>query len=239
MKRLKKIIVRETFFPGFLGLFVNPFYFSRRGLYLAMKELSPCVLGRVLDVGCGTKPYKSLFSYADEYVGLEIDSKENRERSSAEYFYDGKIFPFESATFDGVVLNQVFEHVFNPEEFMQEVTRVLRKDGVLLMTVPFVWDEHEQPYDYARYSSFGIRYLLSQHGFEIVKQRKTVADIGVIFQLINSYLFKVTNTRNSYLNLLSCVFLISPFNLLGAILMRILPKNNDLYLDNVLIARKS
>lgn len=238
MKRLKEIIVRETFFPRFLGLFVNPFYFSRRGLHLAMKELSPLLTGRVLDVGCGTKPYKSLFSKADEYVGLEIDSKESRERSSAEYFYDGKIFPFESAAFDGMVLNQVFEHVFNPSDFMREVSRVLKKNGVLLLTVPFVWDEHEQPYDYARYSSFGIKYLLSQHGFEVVEQRKTAPDVGVIFQLINAYLFKITVTRSSYVNIVLCVLLMSPFNILGSILAKILPSNQDLYLDNVLIARR-
>jgi SAM-dependent methyltransferase len=66
----------------------------------------------------------------------------------------------------------VLEHVFNPDDFLNEVNRVLKPSGKLLLTVPFVWDEHEQPYDYARYSSFGLRSLLEKHGFSIVKHEK-------------------------------------------------------------------
>ena len=56
--------------------------------------------------------------------------------------------------------NQVLEHVFNPDDFVREIARVLKPGGALLLTVPFVWNEHEQPYDYARYSSFGLRAFL-------------------------------------------------------------------------------
>jgi len=40
----------------------------------------------------------------------------------------------------------------------------------MLMTAPFVWDEHSQPYNYARYSSFGLKFILEKHGFEILEQ---------------------------------------------------------------------
>ena len=53
------------------------------------------------------------------------------------------------------------------------------------MTVPFVWDEHEQPYDYARYSSFGLKHILNENGFEVIEQRKSNNGIEVIFQLLN------------------------------------------------------
>ena len=81
-----------------------------------------------------------------------------------------------------VVANEVFEHVFNPLDFLGVIKRVLRPGGMLLMTVPFVWDEHEQPYDFARYSSFGIKSVLEKNGFEIIAQRKTVTNFGVIIQ---------------------------------------------------------
>jgi hypothetical protein len=106
------------------------------------------------------------------------------------------------------------------------------------MTVPFVWDEHEQPYDYARYSSFGIKAILEKHGFTVVEQRKTAADLRVIFQLINAYIFKVMVTKNAVLNQLLWLLFTSPFNILGEVLHHILPANNDLYLDNVIVARK-
>jgi SAM-dependent methyltransferase len=137
-----------------------------------------------------------------------------------------------------VVVNQVFEHVFTPEQFLREVSRVLKSGGMLLMTVPFVWDEHEKPCDYARYTSFGLQSLLEKSGFEIVEKRKSVADIRAIFQLLNCYLHKKTLTGNKYVNLLSVFFLMSPGNLLGEILAKFLPKNDDLFLDTIVLARK-
>ena len=115
--------------------------------------------GRLLDVGCGRKPYRDLFPTKD-YVGLEIDTPENRLRNQADIFYDGNSFPFEDHDFDGIICNQVLEHVFNPDQFVRELRRVLKSRGLLLLTVPFVWDEHEQPRDYARYTSFGLKSLV-------------------------------------------------------------------------------
>ncbi|RME57501.1 class I SAM-dependent methyltransferase, partial [Candidatus Parcubacteria bacterium] len=153
-------------------MFINPFYFARKGLAGHIADLADRVTGKTLDVGCGSKPYESLYA-SSEYIGLEYDTPENRASKEADFFYDGETFPFESASFDSVVANEVFEHVFNPDRFLDEVHRVLKSGGRLLMTMPFVWDEHEQPHDFARYSSFGIRYLLEKHGFEIVDQRKS------------------------------------------------------------------
>ena len=153
-------------------------------------------------------------------------------------FYDGKHIPAEDSSFDWIVASEVFEHVFNPDEFLAEACRVLKPEGGLLMTAPFVWDEHEQPCDYARYSSFGLKFIIEKHGFKVVKQRKTVGDIRVIFQLINTYLYKILFTRNPYVDLLFCFLFMSPFNILGEVLYRLLPQNDDLYLDNVILARK-
>lgn len=227
------------FEPGFFGLFINPFYFARKGLYTAIKHLSIHIEGKILDVGCGQKPYQHLFKSASDYVGLEIDTQQNRLYKKADFFYDGKTFPFGAQEFDSVIASQVLEHVFEPEQFLKEISRVLKPGGTLFLTVPFVWDEHEQPFDYARYSSFGLKYLLEKSGFEIVTHVKTATNISIIFQLVNAYLYKtVLHTDNRYLNLMLTIFLISPFNILGTLLAEILPKNNDLYLDNIVLARK-
>jgi len=237
LDNIKNFLRKELFHPTILGLFVNPFYLARKALCQEITSLGHHVSGCVLDVGCGKKPYESLFS-CDEYVGLEVDTPENRERKVADLFYDGGRFPVQNASFDCVVCNQVFEHVFNPGDFLSEISRVLKPGGGLLMTVPFVWDEHEQPYDYARYSSFGLKFVVEKHGFKVVDQRKTVCDIRVIFQLINAYLYKRLLTKNPYINLLFCFLFMSPFNILGEVLYRLLPRNDDLYLDNVILARK-
>lgn len=235
--KLKKIYQKEQFNPEFIGIFINPFYFARKGLYKHISELSKNIRGKVLDIGCGQKPYESLFDNVT-YIGLELDTPENRKFKKADIYYDGKTMPFPDKYFDSIVCNQVFEHVFNPQEFLKEVNRILKLGGIILMTVPFVWDEHEQPYDYARYSSFGLKYILTQNGFEILEHRKVNNGVEVIFQLINAYIYKITFTDNKYINILTNILLIAPLNIIGIFLSKILPKNNDLYLDNVILAKK-
>ncbi len=234
---LKTLINKEQFNPGILGIFVNPFYFARRGLFRSMSEFGRELSGKLLDVGCGTKPYEPYIS-VERYIGLEYDSERSRTTSKADIFYDGKVFPCENAEFDSVLANEVFEHVFNPADFLKEVNRVLKTNGKLLMTVPFVWDEHEQPHDYARYTSFGLKHILEQHGFEVLKHKKSVNDTQVIFQLMNEYIYKKTYLMHPILRRMLHLILISPITLIGICVSALLPSNDDLYLDNIVLARK-
>ena len=237
IQRLKALYRRQAFFPTWLGLVVNPFYFARSGLNKAMTEFAPLLLGRLLDVGCGSKPYEKLFN-VEVYVGLDIDSEGARERGIADHFYGGRSFPFADNLFDSVLCSQVLEHVFNPGEFLQEINRVLKPNGRLLLTVPFVWDEHEQPYDYARYSSFGLRSLLECHGFKIIHHKKLAADSSIVFQLTNAYLYKVTLHWPWSFKLFFTVTIMAFVNLLGVVARKLLPGNPDLFLDHVILAEK-
>ena len=237
LRTLKQIYIKEQFNSKILGLFINPFYFARKGLYQNVSKLITNLNGKLLDVGCGTKPYENICN-VDEYIGLEIDDEGNRQHNYADVFYDGKTIPFEDKSFDSILSNQVFEHVFNPNQFLKEINRVTKVGGRFLITVPFVWDEHEQPYDYARYSSFGLKHILAENGFEIIEHRKSNNGIEVIFQLINDYLYKVIMTENIYFNLLIIILLMAPINMTGLILSKLLPRNNDLYLDNIVLAKK-
>ena len=234
---LRKCYFHELFFPSVFGLLINPFYFARKGLAKHITDLAVNIAGKTLDVGCGTKPYVHLYR-SSEYIGLEIDTPQNRADKKADYFYDGNTFPFDNGSFDSLVVNEVFEHVFNPDQFLDEAVRILKPNGVVVLTMPFVWDEHEQPYDFARYSSFGIKALLEKHGFEVLEQRKSTDDIRVIFQLLNAYIYKKTVTKNAYFNVLITLVFIAPFNILGELLFMITPRNPDLYLDNIVLARK-
>jgi len=234
--KLEERVIEEYFRPGVLGIIINPFYIARKGLITNIKELGREISGRTLDVGCGTKPYKNYFN-TTEYIGLEIETTPHK-KAHADVFYEGGKFPFNDKEFDSVVTNQVFEHVFNPDDFMKEINRVLKPAGKLLMTVPFVWDEHEQPYDFARYSSFGIKSILESHGFEILLSRKSVPDIKVIFQLLNGYIYKKT-VHSKILRQIATILIMFPLNVLALVLSKILPSNEDLYLDNIILARKT
>ena len=67
LTKLKKIYLKEQFNPSILGLFINPYYFSRISLYKAIKSASGNLDGSLLDIGCGNKPYEQLFN-VESYI---------------------------------------------------------------------------------------------------------------------------------------------------------------------------
>lgn len=233
--------IEEKFKVTHEDLFYNPYYIIRRNLYLSVQKYAAQMTGSLMDFGCGTRPYESLFTGISRYVGVDFEGGGNDyQKNRVDVFYDGKKLPFEDASFDHVLSTEVVEHIFNPDEIMSEINRVLRPGGTFLLTCPFLWPEHEQPWDYARYSSFGIRHLLERHGFIVTEQEKTGNFISSIIQLIVLYIYmfipKIPVVRHALFFIL-CV----PFHLIGAMLQVILPsrmKRKDLYLNNVVLAQK-
>lgn len=238
LERLKSIYKRQQFQPAWWAIFINPFFLARRRLFERIRLLSNQMMGNVLDVGCGTAPYRDLFA-VQNYVGLDIDSPEARARGVADLYYDGRVFPLEAERFGSVLCNQVLEHVFNPDEFLQEIARVLQPHGRLLLTVPFVWDEHEQPWDYARYSSFGLRSVLERNGFKLIEQHKLLDDASILFQLAILYCLKVVRPRGAVPTLVFSIFVSAPLSIFGLAIGKLLPRNPDLFLDQVVLAERS
>lgn len=115
---------------------------------------------------------------------------------------------------------------------------MLKKDGILLCTIPFVWDEHEKPYDNARYTSFGVKYLMENAGFEVIKIKKNTTYIETLFQMLSAYVWQVILPKNVYIKLIGTAILVAPINICGIILSCILPKNNDFYHNNIVVAKK-
>ena len=86
--------------------------------------------GRLLDFGCGNKPYECLFQ-CEEYIGCDIyESGHNSNDKKVDVFYDGHTLPFNSESFDTILITQVLEHVQNFDEIFKELVRVLKKNGI-------------------------------------------------------------------------------------------------------------
>ena len=78
--------------------------------------------------------------------------------------------------------------------------------------------------------------MLAENQLEVIEQKKTGNSISIIGQLINSYLYDVLPNKIKY-NIITYIFLYGFFNLLFFLLSKILPLNNNLYLDNVILAK--
>ena len=122
--------------------------------------------GLVIDLGCGEAPYKEdILEVADEYIGVDWENSYH-ESNQVDVIADlTKPLPFEDKYADTVVSFQVMEHLPEPSFFLSECYRILKPGGRIFITVPFMWHVHEAPYDYYRYTRYGLAYMLKKAGF--------------------------------------------------------------------------
>jgi SAM-dependent methyltransferase len=217
-------------------------YLIRKVLLKAVAKHVHQLSGSIMDFGCGSKPYKSLFT-VDEYVGVDYNGEgHSHVNESIDVFYDGVHLPFDDNRFDGIFSTEVFEHVFNLEDILKELNRVLKTGGKMLITCPFAICEHEQPVDFARYTSFGLKALLERNGFKVLEFDKAGSASQTISQLFISYFqthiirrvfgkIPVVRTAVSY-------FFMTVFNLLAIVGNLFYPKGDDLYMNNVVVVVK-
>jgi len=238
MQRLRRFYLKEMFIPSFLGIFINPMYFLRNGIKKGVLLNSKYLNGRLLDFGCGNKPYMELID-VQEYIGLEIENDNSSQTDkNIEAYYDGKTIPFADNYFDSILSSEVFEHIFNLEQILMELKRVLKPGGHILITVPFVWEEHSIPYDFARYTSFGIKDLLERSGFSVVTAEKTTNYVETVFQMWGVYIYQSVFPKNKFIKAILTPFFISPITITGIILSWMLPKNKNFYHNSIIVARK-
>jgi len=228
---------KRIYQPDLFAIFFNDSYFIRKGIYKGIKHYSPHFKGKLLDFGCGRKPYQNLFE-VESYTGVDMAREDDWTKSYADVLYDGKRLPFENEMFDGILSTEVIEHIPDAEPAVEELFRVLKPGGKLLITVPFVWNEHGMPYDYLRYTSAGITHLLQKKGFKVKEVRKSSTFIETLFQLWCIYLTRFLNTRYFFLNLFLNFCFIFPFTLTAIILSWLLPNDKTLFINDIVYAEK-
>ena len=137
-------------------------YLHLSDLLLGLKTLMPPHVTHILDYGCGGSPYRSLFGActyhrADLAGDLAVDF---------EYGPDSRL-PTELADYDFVLSSQVLEHVLSPTVYLSEAYRVLKPGGYLLLSTHGLFEDHACPYDYWRWTAYGLRKLVEETGFKI------------------------------------------------------------------------
>lgn len=120
----------------------------------------------VLDAGAGDCRYRVHFARHD-YESADFAAVDKDYSGNLTYVCDLREIPVEDQRYDLVLLTQVLEHIPEPGRVLGELRRVLKPGGAIWLSAPLFYPEHEQPYDFFRYTQFGHRFLLEGAGFEV------------------------------------------------------------------------
>lgn len=201
LKKIEKLIIKiehkHSFDPAWYSIVFHPFFITRRALMKEVRAFARTIGTdkKILDVGCGIKPYQDLFK-TNDYVGIEVRGGGHLDGAkSADHFFNGKDIPFPDNSFDVIICSEVLEHAIEPEYLLREMTRVLRPNGALFLTMPFVWPEHEVPYDFQRFTQFKHMELLKKNYFRDTIIKPTTGAFGTTGQILSDFFIFFLNQK--------------------------------------------
>ncbi|PIE81834.1 MAG: hypothetical protein CSA11_02900 [Chloroflexi bacterium] len=126
---------------------------------------------RVLDAGSGEGRYKHYFDHT-HYVGVDLAvGDSNWDYTGLDALADLRQLPFPDESFDAAVCVQTMEHISDPMIVTNEIGRVLRPGGRYYLSAPMCWHQHQKPYDFFRYTSYGFKHLLENSGMKVIEMR--------------------------------------------------------------------
>ena len=139
----------------------------------------------LLDAGAGEGQYRKQFS-RQRYLGIDLGIGDiGWNYSGLDAIADLQQLPLRSGSVDAAINIVTLEHVTDPGRVLEELCRVLRREGRLLLVVPHEWEEHQQPHDFYRYTRYGVEHLLKKAGFQSVEIRP----VGGYFRLLARRIF--------------------------------------------------
>jgi len=216
-------LVRTPFHSG---------YWVRKRLDEAIARHANLAHGRLLDIGCGTKPFEKLFvPFVDQYIGLEYSPESGYRGNKADFCGDAAYLPLADESVDTILCTEVMEHVPDPERTIQEFARILTPGGTVITTAPFFYPIHDA-YDFFRYSPDGLKAIMERYGLTVEEVRPLSGTAVTLAALFNLYWYDIGFIWTKWLYPLSIVlrpilwFLCFLINLLGGLFEAIVPSKH-------------
>jgi SAM-dependent methyltransferase len=159
----------------------EPWFYSRQ----LLKDNAQFIKGDVIDVGCGDGKHKEVIlglPNIKSYTGLEQNFKADIQADL------NKRLPIEDNKYDTAILISVLEHLLEPQNALNEIARILKPNGYLLLTTVWVYPYHEAPGDYFRYNDKALEYLLGKAGFKVEKVFSLGGTAMVVFTILRRQL---------------------------------------------------
>lgn len=155
--------------------------------FRCLAEAAPAhARGRLLDLGCGAKPYQAIFApFVASHYGVDFKGTADLhygDATKADLFVDGAETGLPAESFDTLLCTQVLEHVFETDAFVAECHRLLAKGGKGIFTVPFLWQCHAEPNDFYRFTRYSLQKIFERRGFRVVELRPVGGAYAALIQ---------------------------------------------------------
>ena len=172
MLNRKVVALGRALIPRFILDQINPF---DRFVINAVREFSAMLPPNslVLDAGAGEAQYRPDVACAGHrYRAIDLGVGEGDwNYGKIDAWARVEALPFPPHTFDGMLSVAVLEHTPYPRQTLHEMARALKPGGQLMIIVPTMWEEHQMPHDYYRFTRYGAQNLLEEAGFAVDQVR--------------------------------------------------------------------
>ena len=146
----------------------------------------------VLDVGGNKSKKRGQFNIENYNLRVTYVNLSTAKLPDAQS--DAAWLPFVRESFDTVICSELLEHVPDPPSVLKEAFRVLRKNGVILICVPFLYQIHGDPYDFGRYTDYYWLNHLSKLGFTNIEIEKQGSFWSVLTDMVRAWLYELDKT---------------------------------------------
>lgn len=179
------------------------------------KYLKKYASGKLLDLGCGKAPLYLVYkNYASECICVDWPNSLHK-NSYLDFEMDlNNNLEFESEMFNTIILSDVLEHIYNSKKLVNEMHRILKKEGMLILNVPFFYYLHEEPHDFFRYTKFALSTMLEEAGFRIKVLDETGGVIEILIDINSKLVSKLPFVGHLFAKMIqSCAILFLKFKL--------------------------
>lgn len=207
-------------------------------------QIGAITTGRVLDIGCADRWVQRRLPSGCEYIGLDHpDTGLAWYAARPDLCADAARLPLSDASVDVVVIFDVLEHLAQPREALLEIARVLRPQGLLLLSMPFLYPVHDAPQDFQRYTEHGLRREIEAAGLRIERMEASLDSAPSAGLLVNLAMggmaLEAARRRSPALLLVPLLVLAVPLvNVLSWVAGRLLPSWPAFTAGYMLSARK-
>jgi SAM-dependent methyltransferase len=227
--------------------YISPHFLVKHYLFKDLRAISKKypIEGKIIDIGCGSMPYKKIFSNNCRYLGIDFKSYSKNssfQKNKPDYYFTNSYLktnnlPFKPSSFDATLSFQVLEHHKSPEKLFKEFIRITKNGGLVIISFPLIWPLHEEPRDYYRFTEYVIIEFAKKYHARILEVKRQGSIFSTVNSLLNDHLTNFAS--QNILNFIISV-IIYPFFLLfsySCLLFDKIFKSQQIFLNYVVVLR--